>query len=161
MMCDYEYNGQYVQTSCNQSSCIRSESDDLCSGCSKGMMILVGIISGLVFAALTVLLFINSLLTALFPAMLTSLIAGLVALGVVLSAALFPRDDNAGKKCIRCHLGGLFFGIFGTIASSLLAVSTDLAAGSVIAYVTVGLTAFFLAFLLVSLLFLVKCAVKK
>ena len=156
MMCDYEYNEQqYVQTTCSQSS------SELCSRCSRGMMILTGIISGLVFAAVVVLLFINSLLTALFPAMLASLIAGLVTLGVVLSAAVFPGEDTAGKKCIRCHLGGLFFGILGTIASSLLAVSTDLAAGSVIAAVTVGLTAFFFAFMLVSLLFLVKCAVKR
>ena len=155
MMCDYEYNEQqYVQTTCSQSN-------DLCSKCSRGMMILTGIISGLVFAAAVVLLFINSLLTAVFPAVLTSLIAGLAALGAVLSAAVFPCcEGSTGKKCIRCHLGGLFFGILGTIASALLAVSTDLAAGSVIAAVTVGLTAFFFAFMLVSLLFLVKCAVK-
>lgn len=133
----------------------------MCSECSRGMMILTGIISGLVFAAVVVLLFINSLLTAVFPAILASLIAGLVTLGVVLSAAVFPCEDTAGKKCIRCHLGGLFFGILGTIASAFLAISTDLAVGSVIAAVTVGLTAFFFAFMLVSLLFLVKCAVKR
>lgn len=151
MMCDYDYNGQYVSSS----------TTDICSRCRNGMMILVGIISGLVFAALVVLLYINSLLTAMFPAVLTSLITGLAALGLVTAAALFSGDNSRTKGCIRCHLGGLFFGIIGTIISSFLAISTDLAAGSVIAAVTVGMTAFFFAYLLVSLLFIVLCASKQ
>lgn len=129
-----------------------------CSDCRKGMMILIGILSGLVFTAAVVLLFINSLLPAVFPFVLASLITGLAVLLTVLAASLILPCSSAAKGCIRCNLGGLFFGIIGTVISSLLAISTDLAVGSVIAAVTLGLTAFFIAYLIVSILFVVMCS---
>ena len=98
MMCDYDYNGQYVSSS----------TTDICSRCRNGMMILVGIISGLVFAALVVLLFINSLLTAMFPAVLTSLITGLAALGLVTAAALFFYCFYSGSRSLTRRV--FFFG---------------------------------------------------
>ena len=122
------------------------------------MMILIGIISGLVFAAAVVLLFVNSLLTEVFPFVLASLITGTIVLLTVLAASLVLPCSSAGKSCIKCSLGGLFFGIIGTVISALLAISTDLAAGSVIAAVTLGLTAFFIAYLIVSILFVVICS---
>ena len=129
-----------------------------CSQCRSGMMILIGIISGLVFAAAVVLLFINSLITVVFPFVLAVLITGLAALLTILTASLALPCSSEGKKCIRCNLGGLFFGIIGTVISALLAISTDLAVGSVIAAVTLGLTAFFTAYLIVSILFVVMCS---
>ena len=129
-----------------------------CSKCRSGMMIMTGIISGLVFTALVVLLFINSLLTAVFPFVLASLITGITVLLTVLIASLVLPCSSAGKKCIKCNLGGLFFGIVGTVISALLAVSTELAAGSVISAVTLGLTAFFIAYLIVSIIFIAICS---
>lgn len=123
----------------------------------QGIMVLVGIISGLVFAAAGVLLFINSLLTAPFTALLTALITGIVFLFVVLIGAFVSERGSALRECLRCNTGALFFGIFGTIAAGSIAVSVDLAAGSVIAAVMIGLTAFFFAFMLVSALFTVRC----
>ena len=123
----------------------------------QGIMVLVGIISGLVLSAVSVLLFINSLLPAPFTALLAALITGLVFLFVVLIGAFAAESGSALKSCLRCHAGGLFFGIFGTIISAGIAVSVDLAVGSVIAAVMIGLTAFFFGFLLVSALFSVLC----
>lgn len=123
------------------------------------MMILVGIISGLVFAAIVVLLFINGFLPNLFPVVLTVLIVGLVALFAVPTAAFALPDDAAKKQCLRCQFGGLFFGIIGTVIAAALTVAADLTAGVVFATVMVGITAFFFAYLIVSILFVALCAV--
>ena len=143
-------------------NCVTERSCERCpdgfSKCMNGMMILVGVLAGLVFAAAAVLLFLNGLLPSLFPAALTMLIAGLAVMLTVLAAALFLPDESKGKSCIRCHVGGLFFGILGTIVSSLFLVAADLAAGSIAAAVLLGLSVFFFADLLVAVLFVVLCA---
>lgn len=154
MLCSYESGNQCA---------VRQEGrcPDGFSRCLNGMMILVGIIAGLVMAAGVVLLFLNGFLPTVFPAALTMLITGIVSLLLVTTAALFlPREADA-TACLRCHLGGLFFGLLGLIVSSLLAVMVDTSAGSVAAAVTLGLSAFFMAYLLVSLLFVVISAVRR
>ena len=55
-------------------------SAERCTTCMKGMMILVGIISGIVFAIVGILLFINSLLTAPLAVIWTALGTALVYL---------------------------------------------------------------------------------
>ena len=142
---------------CGYDSCRSEMSRESCCRCMKGIMVLVGIISGLVFTAAAVLLFINSLLPSAGTGILIALITALVFMMVLLTAAFASGNSSGIAKCIRCHLGSLFFGIFGTIASGLIAVSADIAAGSVFAAVMVGLTAFFFAYMAVSTLFTVLC----
>ena len=152
MICGYE-NGcmQEVERDCKRR----------CRGglarCMNGLMILVGIIAGLVLAAAVVLLFINSLLVSVFPLVLAVLVTSLAVLLGTSAAALALPEDSAKKQCLRCHFGGLYFGIIGTVVASLLAIATDLAVGSVIAAVLLGLTAFFFAYLIVCLLFVTLC----
>ena len=66
------------------------------SRCMNGIMVLVGIISGLVFAAAAVLLFINSLVTAWFPAVLPALVTG-VALLLVVALTMKPVKGEIVK----------------------------------------------------------------
>lgn len=128
------------------------------SRCMNGIMVLVGIISGLVFAAAAVLLFINSLVTAWFPAVLTALVTGVALLAAVVVLSVVRCVSDKGRSCIRCRLAGLMFGIIGTILSAFIAVSADLTAVSVTAAVVLGITAFFFAYMVVSLLFVALCS---
>jgi|GEM_PF-6525347 len=151
MLCGYE--NACMQGRANENGCQTGYAK-----CMKGMMVLVGIIAGLVLAAAVVLLFINSLLPAVFPMVMAVLITGLTVLVGTPATAFALSDNSAKKQCLKCHIGGLFFGIIGTVISSALAIATDLAAGSVAATVLLGLTAFFFAYLIVSLLFITICA---
>ena len=121
------------------------------------MMVLIGIISGIVLAAVGVSLFLTSVLTAPFTAALTTLIIAAVFLFTVIIASFLSCKV---KNCICCHKGSLFFGIFGTLIASLVAVSVTLTTASVLSAVIVGLVFFFFGFLLVSTLFLVLCTAK-
>ncbi len=132
-----------------------------CNNCMTGIMVLVGIIAGIIFASITVLLFIFGQLLLVYVGALAAFIIGAVTLFIVLIAALQSENRPKLASCIRCHLGGLFFGILGTLFSGFLAISAILISLSILAVVFVGFTAFFFAFLLVSILFLVICAVDK
>ncbi len=130
------------------------------SRCMNGIMILVGIISGLVFTAAVVLLFINSLITAWFPAVLTALITGVAVLGAMVLLSLLSGVTEKGRSCLSCKSGGLLFGIIGTVLSAFIAVSADLTAVSVASGVILGIVSFFFAYMIVSLLFVVLCGTK-
>lgn len=122
----------------------------------SGIMILVSIIGGIVFAAAAVLLFINSLLTQVDFFVWTALITALVYLFTVIAISAARPEESAGV-CVRCNAAGLFTGIFGTIFSGALAVSAVLTAGEVFSTIILALTAFFFAFMIITALFLVKC----
>lgn len=146
---------------CGYESCqTDSRCADSYSRCMKGIMILVGIIGGLIFAAAVILLFINSLIPSVFGAVLASLITGLVLLALTLGASLFLPCGSEAKACLSCNTGGLFFGIIGTVLSAFIAISTDLASTSAAAIITVGLTAFFFAYTVISVLFTVLCSTR-
>ncbi len=119
MLCGYE-------TTCMQSECSEKRCTTCQASCRNGMMILVGIIAGLVFAAIVVLLFINGFLPNPFPVVLSILIAGLTALFGVPTAAFILEDGSAKKQCLRCHFGGLFFGIIGTVLAAALTTAAEL-----------------------------------
>lgn len=127
------------------------------SRCMNGIMVLVGIISGLVFAAAVVLLFVNSLITAWFPAVLTALVTGVALLVTVVVLSILRGVTEKGMGCLRCKFGGLMFGIIGTILSAFIAVSADLTAVTVTAAVVLGIVSFFFAYMVVSLLFVALC----
>ena len=152
MLCGYE-------TTCMQSECSEKRCTTCQASCRNGMMILVGIIAGLVFAAIVVLLFSNGFRPNPFPVVLSILIAGLTALFGVPTAAFILEDGSAKKQCLRCHFGGLFFGIIGTVLAAALTTAAELTAGAIFATVMLGITAFFFAYLIVSILFVSLCAV--
>ncbi len=140
---------------CNYESC-RCESGTKNCGCMKGIMTLVGIIAGIVFTAAVVLLFINSFIDTANNIVWAELITALVYLFAVLAIGVISRNGNA-DKCIRCNSASLFTGIFGTIFSGLLAIGTTFAADDVFSAVILGLTSFFFAYMIISVLYLIKC----
>ena len=74
---------------CNYDECpCRNERPCKCNDCEKGIMILVSIIGGLVFAAVVVLLFINNFLAVPGFAGWTALISALVYLAGLIAAAV-------------------------------------------------------------------------
>ena len=124
-----------------------------------GIMVLVGIISGLVFAAVTVLLFIFGQLALIGFGVVTALIIAGLLLLVVAGAALFSENRPKLRCCIKQNLGGLFFGFIGTLLSGILAISATPIIFPIFTLIIVGFVAFFVTFTLVSILFLVKCVV--
>lgn len=117
-------------------------------------MILVSIIGGLVFAAVTVLLFINNFLAGTGLSGWVALISALVYLGGLIAAA---AASEKAKQCICCMLGSLIFGIFGTIFAGYLSIAATITVGAVFSTVIVALTAFFFAYMIIGTLFLIKC----
>lgn len=128
-----------------------------CTPCIRGIMILVGIIGGIIFAAIGVLLFITSLFIPANFAVWVALITALVYLFAILIIPAFGESTEKAADCIRCHLGGIIFGIFGTIFSGLLGTSTILIGISVVAAIIVGLVFFFFAYMIISIFFLIRC----
>lgn len=141
---------------CNYDKC-PNEKNNECPQCMSGIMVLIGIISGIVAAAAGVLLFVNEILTAPFTAALAALITSTVFLFTIIIASAVSPCGSKIKTCIKCNKGGLFFGVLGTVLSSIIAVSVTLTAGSVLSAVIVGLVFFFFVFMLVSMLYMVKC----
>lgn len=140
---------------CNYENCnCRPDRDSMCSRCENGLAILVGIIGGLVFTAITVLLFINGFLESTGLSGWVALVTAIVYLLILVGAA---SVSEKGKKCICCSLGSVIFGIFGTIFSGYLSVATAIAVGEVFSAIIVGLTAFFFAYMVISVLFLIRC----
>lgn len=150
---------------CNYDSTCGERNDNIsrkrCNNCMTGIMVLIGIIAGIIFASLTVLLFIFGQLALVYVGTLAAFIIGAVTLFIVLIAALQSENRPKLSSCIKCNLGGLFFGILGTLFSGFFAISAILIPLLIPAVIFVGFTAFFFAFLLVSILFLVICAVDK
>lgn len=142
---------------CGYDNCQNEVRRERCNSCMRGIMILVGIIGGIIFAAAAVLLFINSLLTSAFTGVLIALITAIVFMFIILIGAFASSCGSKVRDCIRCNVAGLFIGILGTIAAGIIAVSTDLAAVSVLSAVLLGLTAFFFAYMLITVLFTVIC----
>ena len=71
---------------CNYDKCPNEENNQ-CPECMSGMMVLIGIIGGIVAAAVGVLLFVNEILTAPFTAALAALIISSVFLFTVIIAS--------------------------------------------------------------------------
>lgn len=146
---------------CNYGCCQPTDSQPTveCTTCTKGMMILVGIISGILFAVAGVLLFINSLLTVPAAAAWTTLAAAAVYLTALL--ILPAASCSCGKiaDCIRCHFGGIITGVFGALFSSVIGVALTLTVGDILSTVIIALIFFFFAYMIVSTLFLIKCLI--
>lgn len=125
-----------------------------CTPCMSGVMVLVGIIGGIVFALIATLLFVNSLITLVNFAVWVALIFGLVyLLSIITGSALSKKLAD----CVRCHFGGLLFGVLGLIFSALLGITVEFAVTSILSIILVALTTFFFAYVIISALFLIKC----
>ncbi len=142
---------------CNYDGCGCGMSGGRQNSCMNGIMILVSIIGGLLFTTATVLLFINSLITTVGFIAWTALIVGLVFLFTLLIFSFVAEKGSTAAKCTRCYLGGILFGIFGSIFTGLIGIATSFAAVAVFPAVILGLVSFFIAYTVISTLFLLKC----
>ncbi len=142
---------------CNYEGCGCGMSERRRGSCMNGIMILVSIIGGLLFTTAAVLLYINSLITTVGFIAWVALIVGLVLLLTLLIFSFAAEDNCKAAKCTRCYLGGLLFGIFGSIFTGAIGIATDFATVAVFPAVILGLIAFFFAYMIISLLFLLKC----
>ncbi len=115
-------------------------------------MVLVSIIGGIVFAAAAGLLFANNLLPEVSLGVLIALISGLVLLG------LLPvyRFVRSAEQSLCCYFAGIMFGVLGTIFSAFLSVMMTLDPASAMSIAAVVLTAFFFAYMVISVLFLLR-----
>lgn len=143
---------------CNYETC-RCENGRKECACMKGIMVLVSIIGGILFATAVALLFVNSLISAPSLILWAALAAALVYLFTVIGASVYADGESKTGHCIRCNLAGIFFGILGTIFTSIIGVATTLAVGEVFPVIILTLTAFFFAYMIISAFFLVKCII--
>lgn len=127
-----------------------------CGSWKNGIMVLVSILAGIVFAVAGVLLFNFGYLTDVTPAVQTALISGLVYLFVLLGISSTRSPVSHASCCTRNLLAPLLVGIFGTIFASILAISSTLTAGAVYSLLIVALVFFFFAYMVISSLFLIK-----
>lgn len=147
MLCNYD--------DCN---CTGNEhKPERCDRCMTGITILVSIIAGIVFSALTVILFEIGFLPFAFIGMAVALTVALVFLFVLLIGGITSERNPKLSKCVCCNLGGLFFGIFGTILSGIIGVSAFIIQYYLFSVIIVAVTAFFFAYMLTSIFFLIKC----
>ena len=132
-----------------------------CNKCMKGITVLVGIVSGIIFGAIYTSLYIFFQLPLAFAGVLTALIIATLFLFIVLISGVIgsKKQNTILSECICCNFGSLFFGILGTIIFGVLAISSVLFPLSVITIILVALTAFFFAYMLVTILFLVRCLI--
>ena len=146
---------------CNYDNNIDCGSRRTCNNVMPGLMALVGIIAGIVFTVVTLLLFNAGLLTLPYVGAAVMLGVGVAAL-ITLLAAVITRGEHSRTVCaVRQNSGGLFFGIIGTILSGILAVSVfpfDLAAFTLI---ILGILSFCFAFMITAILFTVRSAVSE
>lgn len=142
---------------CNYDSCNCNNCGNRQNSCMNGIMILVSIIGGLLFTTAAVLLFINSLITTVGFIAWIALIVGLVFLFALLIFSFAAENCGTSTKCTRCYLGGSLFGIFGSIFTGLIGIATSFAEVAVFPAVILGLVSFFLAYMIISTLFLLKC----
>ncbi len=136
----------YESCSCEQRRC----------NCPKGIMVLAGILAGIVFTVIGVLLFNNGLITDITPVAWTALVSGLVYLFVLIGIIASDGSDTQTRCRVRRLLPALLVGIFGTIFTSIIAVASTLTAGAVYAIIIAALLFFFFAYMIVSTLFLLK-----
>ncbi len=151
-------------TSCTSYTGITNGTENIngCNRCLRGLIVLVGIISGLIFSAAYTLLYVFGFLSMAYVGIAVALGTAVVYLFVILIGSIIAglRSDTARlSECIYCNIGSLFFGILGTIIAGILALSAGIAGVTVLGAVLVALTAFFFAYMLITIFFLVRCLV--
>lgn len=132
-----------------------------CNNCMRGLAILVGIVAGIIFSAAFTALYIFELLPLAYVGIAVALGVALIYLFVVLVSGFSGAKCKPSKlsDCICCNIGSLFFGIFGTITFGIFGVSSAVFSLSIASIIFVALTAFFFAYMLVTIFFLVKCLI--
>jgi len=124
--------------------------------CNIGTVIL-SIIIGVIIGVLFAFGYIPGVVTAVWIAF------GLGVLGlVILAIAIFVGVSTRYKaliKCLQLNINCLLVGIWGTIITGLAALSIVLTPGSVLIAILIGIGAFFLSLLIISLILFTLCVV--
>ena len=94
--------------------------------------------------------------TARIALRLAVLTIGFVLAGLCLSALWYP---NQLRACFGGGLACLLIGAFGTVVAALIILSIALSPASIFSIIIVGLGAFFLALMIISLVYLIKCLI--
>lgn len=131
---------------------------DTCTRCGRGIMALVSILGGIVFAIAGVLLFNASLLPEIAVVLWAVPVTALVYLFTLIGISASDNASEKAKCCVRQYLAILLIGIFGAVFSSLIALAAGLTVGAVLSIVLAALVFFFFAYMVISALFLIKCA---
>lgn len=149
---------------CNYDGCNGTDNEskpERCDKCMTGITVLVSIIAGIVFSALTLTLFKIGFLPFACVGIAVALAVAVIFLFVLLIGGIREEHNHRLSKCVCCNLGGLFFGIIGTILSGIIGVSSFILCWHFFSIIIVGLTAFFFAYMLISIFFLIKCLLCK
>lgn len=130
----------------------------VCGGCATTGTI-VGIIFGAVIGVLFAFGFIPLIVTAIWIAFGLAVAVLLYVMGVVLLNCC-DSSCNGLSCCLNKNIGCLLAGSIGTIISALaaLAITLDITVISIITLIAIG--AFFFAFMIVSLIYFIKCVVR-
>lgn len=119
----------------------------------------IGILIGIVFAAVVGLLFAFTSIPFLTTAVWIAFGLGALTLvstiaGIFLGAVTAP---NALSRCFCEHTSCLLAGSMGTILAALVSLAITLSSASVFAIVLVAITAFFFALTFLALISLIRC----
>lgn len=125
-----------------------------CSWLSLLISVIIGIAAGYIFSL------------GLFPGIIgvTARIAlrlGVLTIGFVLASlvACGLLWTNQIKECFSGDISGLVLGALGTVVVTLIILSIALSPASLVSAILVGLGAFFVTLMIISLVYLIKCLV--
>ena len=118
------------------------------------LSIIAGVAVGIIFS------------TGIIPAIINFIIVALAASGVslllllgALIAANAIRCYNAFYKCVRNLARFVLAGTIGTLLAATIAITTGLAATSIVAIIFVALSVFFFVLMIVSIVCLFSCII--
>ena len=140
---DNNYNNDYC--------CDVREKSELCLSC-----LAVGITAGILIGVAAALLFFFGVITNLTIALWVAFGVGLFTLVATFGAALLT-PMWISRKCFCKNKNALITGGIGLVVTTVVALSTALAAASIFSAVLVGLTTFFLLLSVTSLICFIIC----
>lgn len=118
--------------------------------------ILIGIVVGILFS----LALIPETLIFIIVALVFSVVSLAILLGS-LGVANVTRERNAFSKCV-CTTGKcILVGSIGTLLASTIALTIGIGTATIASIIFVGLTAFFFIWTIISVFYMVWCAIKR
>ena len=135
----------------NDYSCEVRERSELCISC-----LLAGITAGVLVAIAVGLLFFFGVITNLTIALWVAFGVGIFTLVSTFAAALLT-PVWISRKCFCRNKNALLTGGIGLVVTTVIALSTTLAAQSILSAILIGLVAFFLLLSLASIICFIIC----
>ncbi len=124
-----------------------------------------GIILGIIFGVITAILFSSGLTPLILNGIWVAFGIGAAALVYLMVLAVINSCSSSCcvvlERCLLKNIKCLLAGTFGTILTTLALVVISLEITSIIVTIIVGLAAFFLIFLIASLISFLKCLICK